>query len=153
MEAPSFVLNYRKQEVRRLTNINYDDNFRDDFREFLVGGFMFSVDSFNVVKERNFFSALREWYQINLVAFMSPADPINWQLETILKTLTRDYPNHLRTHLVNARTDKSLLTHYKLSNLPSLIMLDETSVVQQWHPASSPDQIRDEILDQLQEVM
>lgn len=152
MEAPSFVLYYRQQEVRRLTKIDYDDNFNEDFQEFLVGDFMFATESFNIVEERNFFSALREWYQINLVAFMSPADPINWQLEEVLKSLTRDHPNYLRTHLINARTDESLLDHYKLSNLPSLIMLDETKVVRKWHPASSPDLIRDEVLEQLQEL-
>jgi len=152
MEAPSFVLYYRQEEVRRLTKINYDDDFKENFREFLVGDFMFPSDKFNVVEERNFFSALREWYQINLVAFMSPADPINWQLESMLETLTRENSSYLRAHLVNARTDKSLLTHYKLSNVPSLLMLDETDVIKKWHPASSPDLIREDILDQLKEM-
>ncbi len=152
MAAPSFLLYYQDQEVRRLTNIEYDGNFKVKFREFLIGDFMFPPQPFNIVEERNFFSALHEWYQINLVAFMSPANPINWQLEEILKSLHRDCPNYLRTHLIDAKTNESLLSHYKLSNLPSLIMLDETDVIQKWDPASSPDIIRSEILDQLKKI-
>lgn len=153
MEAPSFVLYYREEEVRRLTSIDYDDQFEEDFREFLVGDFLFAGSDLNRVEEMNFFSVLREWYQVNLVAFMSPADPINWQLEPILSTLVSTYPNYLRTHVVNTNSEGSLLTHYKLDKLPALLMMKETDVIKKWHPATNPDVIRNEITDYVENQM
>ena len=132
MEAPSFVLYYQNEEVRRMSKINYDESFEEDFRDFLVGDFLFGGESFNQVEEMDFFSVLREWYQLNLVAFMSPADPINWQLQPVLSNLTSTYPNYIRTHLVNSNSEQSLLTHYKINKVPALVMMKETDVKRFW---------------------
>jgi thioredoxin-like negative regulator of GroEL len=139
--APSFLIYYNGEEVRRLTQIDYDDQFDVLFRDFLVGDFLFNTKNFHAVDENNFFNSLREWFQLNLVSFMVPGDPINWQLEPILGKLAEKNKNFLRLHLLNAETDSSLLTQYKLNHLPSLILLDETEVLRKWHPASNPDQI------------
>jgi thioredoxin-like negative regulator of GroEL len=151
--APSFLIYYNDEEVRRLTNIDYNDQFDGLFRDFLVGDFLFSTTNFHELDENNFFNSLREWFQLNLVSFMVPGDPINWQLEPILSKLGEKHKNILRLHLINAETNPSILTQYNLNNLPSLILLDETEVLRKWHPASNPDQILWECMKFLEEEM
>lgn len=142
--APSFVYFHRGQEIRRLTRIDYDDEFETRLDIFLRGDFLFDDDSFNRLEEMNFFSNLKDWHQYNLVAFMQPTDPINWQLAPILSELYEDNANFLRLHLVDSTKNESLLSHYKIKNLPAVIFLEQSDEIRRWHPASNPEGIREE---------
>ncbi|MFB6344529.1 MAG: thioredoxin domain-containing protein [bacterium] len=143
-QAPAFVIYHRGNEIRRLTNIDYDEGFETTFGEFLVGDFLFDKSPYNVLEEVNFFSELKDWHQYNLVAFMEPSDPINWQLETVLEEFQRKKSNYIRSHLVNSNQNSSLLSHYKIKTLPAVILFQESDEVKRWHPAASPDKIKRE---------
>lgn len=143
-QAPSFVYFHKGEEIRRMTNIDYDDNVEARLEIFLTGDFLFNDSDFNRLEEMNFFKALKDWHQYNLVAFMQPTDPINWQLAPALIEIYQADPNFFRLHLVDSAKNESLLSHYKLKNLPAVIFFEESDELRRWHPASSPDKIRRE---------
>lgn len=144
MRSPAFVIFYQEEEVRRWNRIEYTDTFDEDFQEFLVGDFLFPTQDFKVLTDRNYISTLEEWYHLNLVGLMIPADPINWQLESIMRYLSREYSNHLRANIYNAREDDTVLKQFDVEHKPALLMMEETSMITKWEPASDPDQIKEE---------
>lgn len=138
MRTPSFILFRNGEEVRRMGNVSYHDDFASVFEEFLLGDFLFADDEFEHLDQEDFFPSVEQGFQTHLVAFLKPAHPANVRLADVLSGMRRQHPNLLRVSLVNTRNNPHLLEHFKLDEFPAVLSFQDGEKVREWAPIVEP---------------
>lgn len=137
MRCPAFVLFRDGEEIRRNTDVNYSDDFGNRLRDFLIGDFHFDYSNFQLLDSMNFSARLGAGFQVDVVSFMNPGEPTNWDLITALRSLRERHQNTALFSLVNAYNSGDILEHFKINETPSVIAFNEGNVIKRWEPVTS----------------
>lgn len=138
MRCPAFALFREGDEIRRKTDVNYSEDFSQRLRDFLIGDFHFDYSNFQVLDSMNFSARLGAGFQVDVVTFMKPGQPSNWDLITALRSLRERHQNTALFSLVNAYSNKDILEHFKINDTPSVVAFNEGNVVKRWEPVEDP---------------
>ncbi|MGM0380624.1 MAG: thioredoxin domain-containing protein [bacterium] len=142
--CPAFILFREGEEIRRMANIKYRDDFKDRFHNFLVGDFLFDRSSFEYVDSVTFGHVINTGNYYHLMVFMKPGHPSNWKLKPALEQLQANHSAHLQVSLINAVKSKSLLNKYDINQLPAVLLYQKGELVKKWVPAYNPERLEDE---------
>lgn len=143
MRAPSFVLYRDGVQIRRWTDVEYNQSFETEMHEFLAGDFLFERESFRIPEDRDFFREVRRSFDFNVIAFLEPAEPMNWRLKPVLEELEEHRSGKFRVFLVNATRNNTVPTHYKIKNHPAVLLIEDNEVLERWDPVEDPVAVRD----------
>lgn len=132
MRSPAFVIYREGEEIRRWVEVNYHEAFQNEYREFLVGDFLFDTTEFERVDETDINSKLASNFRLGVVCFFNPSDPVNWKLRSILEEFKRRHPSQVRLFLVNHQQNKGLIQQFGLSSPPAVICREESTKLKSW---------------------
>ncbi len=142
--CPAFLLFREGEEIRRMANIKYRDDFQDQFQNFLVGDFLFDRSRFEYVDSVTFGHVVNTGNYYHLMVFMKPGHPTNWKLKPELERLQSEHSSHLQVSLVNTIKSKSLTKKYDLKQLPGVMLFQKGEMIKRWVPAYNPERLLEE---------
>lgn len=147
MRSPSFMILRKGSEIRRLTDVDYSNEFEEEFEEFLVGDFLLQNEDFDYLTDMNYFEAIDDWFGHNVVAFLKPSDPINWEIADVLEDLQDEFPSEVRVRVIDINDNDELPSFYGIENFPAVLAIKDGKVKKEWSPVSNPQQIQQDFQD------
>lgn len=141
--CPAFLIFRNGEEIRRLTDIKFRNDFKERFRNFLIGEFLFSTP-FETVDSVTFGHVINTGNYYHLVAFMKPGHPTNWKLKPTLEQLQAKHSSHLDVNLVNTTKAVTLMNKKNIDQLPTVILYQEGEMINSWSPAYNPQRLEEE---------
>ncbi len=130
--CPAFIIFRNGNELRRLVDFHYTDEFKALFKNFLVGRFLFETAKFELVDSVSFPHIINTGNYYHLVAFMNPAEPTNWQVSPALKKIKSRASSQVRLSLVNSYKNPNLVKKQGISKFPTVLLFQEGACLKRW---------------------
>lgn len=134
MRCPAFIIFRQGEEIRRMSEITYTEDFNSRLHDFLLADFHFNYSDLQILDSMSFSSRLGASFQVDIISFMRPGEPTNWNLIPILRKLQDQHQNTILLSLVNANQSPELLEHFKVKQTPAVIAYNHGSVIKTWEP-------------------
>jgi len=144
MRCPAFIIFRDTKEIRRMSEVNYTEDFDTRLHDFLLGNFHFNHNQFQILDSMNLSSRLGAGFQVDIVTFMRPGEPMNWNLMPVLRTLQDKHKNTTLFSLVNAYQSPDVLKHFKVKQTPSVMAFNNGSTIKSWEPVDDIESFMNE---------
>ncbi len=147
--SPAFLIFKNSEEIRRLAEFKYSDTFKEDFKKFLIGDFLFNYAGFEVVDSVSMPHLINTGTYYHLTAFMQPGDPTNWRLSPVLEKIKENHTSQIRLSLVNTRKSPDLVKKHNVPSFPSMILFKEGAKIRTWTEIPDLQQFVEECEEEL----
>lgn len=130
--CPAFLIFKEGEEIRRMVDFTYSDNFKEEFQSFLIGDFLFNRSSFEVVDSVSMPHLINTGNYYHLTTFMEPGDPTNWRLHPVLEKLKEKHTSQIRLSLANTWKSPDLVEEYNIGTFPSVLLFKQGAHLETW---------------------